>query len=86
MQSSCSSLFLILERVTVNLRDLHGEELASRAKYAELVMKVWGFYLSCSQTTPITEAIATVSLEDLQIGSRKPRKRLAGLKKAPARY
>lgn len=35
-----SSLFLILERVTLNLRDLQGEELASRAKYAELVMKV----------------------------------------------
>lgn len=35
-----SSLFLILERVTLNLRDLSGEELSSRAKYAELVMKV----------------------------------------------
>jgi hypothetical protein len=35
-----SSLFLILERVTLNLRDLRGEELSSRAKYAELVMKV----------------------------------------------
>lgn len=40
LASPTSSLFLILEKVTFDLRGLQGEELASQAKYAELVMKV----------------------------------------------
>lgn len=35
-----SALFSILKDATFDLRELEGEELADRAKYAELVMKV----------------------------------------------
>lgn len=35
-----SALLTVLQDATIDLRDLRGEELADRAKYAELVMKV----------------------------------------------
>jgi hypothetical protein len=48
---SSRSLFKILERVTLDLREVQGEELASRSKYAELVMKVSiGFSLNMNRT------------------------------------
>lgn len=38
--SLCSALFTVLHDATHYLRDLRGQELAERAKYAELIMKV----------------------------------------------
>ena len=38
----CSALFAILQRTTADLRELSAADLAERAKYAELVMKVRG--------------------------------------------
>ena len=35
-----SALLTVLQDATIDLRDLRGEELTDRAKYAELVMKV----------------------------------------------
>ena len=35
-----SALFTVLQEATIDLRELKGEELAERAKYAELIMKV----------------------------------------------
>jgi hypothetical protein len=34
------ALFTLLQQVTSDMRELQGDELAGRAKYAELVMKV----------------------------------------------
>lgn len=44
----CSALFDILRESTVELRNLDGEALRKKAKYAELVMKVWDSHCSFS--------------------------------------
>jgi cytoskeleton-associated protein 5 len=52
-----SALFSVLQGATCDLRDLRGQELADRAKYAELVMKV-----SSSRTAQLRAFRANLSL------------------------
>ena len=55
------ALFVLLEDVTINLRDLYGQQLADRAKYAELIMKA----CSGKKTLQCSDGCA-VPLEDVE--------------------
>lgn len=72
-QSACfGALFILLENVASNLRELKGDELAGRARYAELVLKE-GFPSCHCIIIFIENGRLAVSLENVQGDKKQPK-------------
>jgi cytoskeleton-associated protein 5 len=70
---ACSALFSVLQTVTADLRDLQGPELAERAKYAELVMKVRATIYICVDDLEVVHSVYGKSRRQPRRASRTDR-------------